>query len=145
MTFSINGSEKINVRYPCRTRWYSWLGLWHITAEIGLTCSLQPCHEILYLYMSGPPNLFSWEYGQIPVACAMYNEINEEKHKLVHTLNRSPDRESNPRPYFCRRGFGLLVSVVVPLMLAVLPCARGCGFDSRSGQVNYIHVGKWCD
>jgi hypothetical protein len=28
----------------------------------------------------------------------MYNEINEEKHKLVHTINRSLDRESNPRP-----------------------------------------------
>jgi hypothetical protein len=25
---------------------------------------------------------------------------------------------------FCRRGFGLVVSVVVPLMLAVLPCER---------------------
>jgi hypothetical protein len=33
---------------------------------------------------------------------------------------------------FCRRGFGLVVSVVVPLMLAVLPYARGCGFKSRS-------------
>jgi hypothetical protein len=33
---------------------------------------------------------------------------------------------------FCGRGFGLMVSVVVPLMLAVLPYARGCGFDSRS-------------
>jgi hypothetical protein len=33
---------------------------------------------------------------------------------------------------FCRRGFGLVVSVVVPLMLAVLPYARGRGFDSRS-------------
>jgi hypothetical protein len=26
---------------------------------------------------------------------------------------------------FCRRGFGLVVSVVVPSMLAVLPYARG--------------------
>jgi hypothetical protein len=28
----------------------------------------------------------------------MYNEINEEKHKLVHTMNRSLDQKSNPRP-----------------------------------------------
>jgi hypothetical protein len=111
--------------------------------------------------MSGQPNLFAWEYGQILVACTVYNEINEEKHKLVHTINRSPDRASNLRPlvycgmvhqgisrrvlrgntydpghwtfYLCRRGFGLLVSIVVPLMLAVLPYARGHGFDSRSG------------
>jgi hypothetical protein len=27
-----------------------------------------------------------------------HNEINEEKHKLVHTINRSLDWESNPRP-----------------------------------------------
>jgi hypothetical protein len=33
---------------------------------------------------------------------------------------------------FWRRGFGLVVSVVVPLMLAVLPYARGRGFDTRS-------------
>jgi hypothetical protein len=26
------------------------------------------------------------------------NEINKEKHKLVHTIYRSLDRESNPRP-----------------------------------------------
>jgi hypothetical protein len=26
------------------------------------------------------------------------NYINEEKHKLVHTINRSLDQESNPRP-----------------------------------------------
>jgi hypothetical protein len=32
----------------------------------------------------------------------------------------------------CGRGFGLMVSVVVSLMLAVLPYARGRGFDSRS-------------
>jgi hypothetical protein len=32
---------------------------------------------------------------------------------------------------FCRRGFGLVVGVVVPSMLAVLPYA-GRGFDSRS-------------
>jgi hypothetical protein len=48
--------------------------------------------------MSGLPNLFAWEYGQILVACTMYNEINKEKQKLVHTINRSLDRESNPRP-----------------------------------------------
>jgi hypothetical protein len=34
--------------------------------------------------------------------------------------------------YFCRRGFGLVVSVIVPLMLAVLPYARGHGFNSLS-------------
>jgi hypothetical protein len=35
--------------------------------------------------------------------------------------------------YFCRRGFGLVqVSIVVPLMLAGLPYARGRRFDSRS-------------
>jgi hypothetical protein len=34
---------------------------------------------------------------------------------------------------FCRKGFGLVASVVVSLMLAVLPYARGCGFVSRSG------------
>jgi hypothetical protein len=33
---------------------------------------------------------------------------------------------------FYRRGFGLVISVVVPSMLAVLPYARGRGFDSRS-------------
>jgi hypothetical protein len=33
---------------------------------------------------------------------------------------------------FCRKGVGLVVSVVVPLMLAVLPYARGRGLDSRS-------------
>jgi hypothetical protein len=32
---------------------------------------------------------------------------------------------------FCRRGFGLVVSVVVPSMLEVLSYARGRGFDSR--------------
>jgi hypothetical protein len=34
--------------------------------------------------------------------------------------------------YFCRRGFGLVVGVVVPLMLVVLPYARGRGFESQS-------------
>jgi hypothetical protein len=29
---------------------------------------------------------------------ALYSGINEEKHKLVHTINRSLDRESNPWP-----------------------------------------------
>jgi hypothetical protein len=33
---------------------------------------------------------------------------------------------------FCKMGFGLVVSIVVPLMLAVLPYARGRGFESRS-------------
>jgi hypothetical protein len=32
------------------------------------------------------------------VQCTCTYEINEEKHKLVHTINRSLDRESNPRP-----------------------------------------------
>jgi hypothetical protein len=32
--------------------------------------------------MSGLRNLFAWEYGQILVACTMYNEINEEKHLI---------------------------------------------------------------
>jgi hypothetical protein len=34
--------------------------------------------------------------------------------------------------YFCTRGFDFVVSVLVRLMLAVLPYARGRGFDSRS-------------
>jgi hypothetical protein len=34
--------------------------------------------------------------------------------------------------FYFRRGFGLVVSVIVPSMLAVLPYARGRGFDSRS-------------
>jgi hypothetical protein len=84
----------------------------------------------------------------------LYNEINEEKHKLVHTINRSLDQESRQHKYFscgmvhqgieghyvrpwslnlfCRRGFGLVISVVVPLMLVVLPYAVGHGFDSQS-------------
>jgi hypothetical protein len=33
---------------------------------------------------------------------------------------------------FCGRGFGLVVGVIVPFMLAVLPYARGRGFDTRS-------------
>jgi hypothetical protein len=33
---------------------------------------------------------------------------------------------------FCRSGFGLVVSVVVPLMLEVFPYARGRGFNSQS-------------
>jgi hypothetical protein len=37
--------------------------------------------------------------------------------------------------YFCRMGFGLVVS-------AVLPYARGRGFDSQSRLVRY-HVGEW--
>jgi hypothetical protein len=42
---------------------------------------------------------------------------------------------------FCRSGFGLVVSVVVPLMLAVLPYARGRGFDSWSRlRVNYTFI-----
>jgi hypothetical protein len=41
--------------------------------------------------------------------------------------------------YFCGRGFGLVVSVVVPLILAVLPYARGRGFDSRS-SLQFEHV-----
>jgi hypothetical protein len=52
--------------------------------------------------------------------------------------------------YFCRRGFGWVVSVIVPLMLAVLPYARGHGFDSRSDlldvQVNvymYLKIWRW--
>jgi hypothetical protein len=113
--------------------------------------------------------------------------ITKEKHKLVHTIYRSLDRESNPRPLaygntasiewtttlttkpnriqntllwygspgdlsqgiegryvwpwslnFLRTGFGLVVSVVVPAMLAVLPYARGRGFDSRSRPTNNI-------
>jgi hypothetical protein len=65
--------------------------------------------------------------------CINSKGTNEEKHKLVHTINRCLDRESNPvrNPlvisrrvlrgitygpghrtfYFCRRGFGLVVSV----------------------------------
>jgi hypothetical protein len=61
--------------------------------------------------------------------CILHH-INKEKHKLVQPINRSLDRETNPLPlaygntasipfYFCGRGFGLVVSVVVPLMLAL--------------------------
>jgi hypothetical protein len=39
-----------------------------------------------------------------------------------------------------RRGFGLVVSVVVPSMLAVLPYARGRRFDSRSRLLNALHI-----
>jgi hypothetical protein len=42
---------------------------------------------------------------------------------------------------FCRRGFGLVVSVVVPSMLAVLPYARGRGFDSQSRLLYFIILG----
>jgi hypothetical protein len=45
--------------------------------------------------------------------------------------------------YFCRRGFGLVVSVVVPSMLAVLPYARGRGFDSRS-RLLYLIIHRLC-
>jgi hypothetical protein len=44
--------------------------------------------------------------------------------------------------YFYRRGFGLVVGVVVPSMLAVLPYARGRGFDSRS---RLLHIRSGCD
>jgi hypothetical protein len=39
-----------------------------------------------------------------------------------------------------RRGFGLVVSVVVPSMLAVLSYARGHGFDSRSRLKSWYNV-----
>jgi hypothetical protein len=39
---------------------------------------------------------------------------------------------------FHRRGFGFVVSVVVPSMLAVLPYARVRGFDSRSGLLYIV-------
>jgi hypothetical protein len=47
-----------------------------------------------------------------------------------------------PKKY--RRGFGLVVSVVVPSMLAVLPYARGRGFDSRFRllEERYMHKTK---
>jgi hypothetical protein len=45
--------------------------------------------------------------------------------------------------YFCRRGFGLMVGVVVPLMLAVLPYARGRGFESLSRLHSIWRKGNW--
>jgi hypothetical protein len=44
---------------------------------------------------------------------------------------------------FCRRGFGLVVSAVVPSMLAVLPYARGRGFDARSSRLSDIYISDW--
>jgi hypothetical protein len=46
-----------------------------------------------------------------------YLEINEEKHKLVHTINRSPDRESNPRPL----AYGNTTSIKGTTMLTTMP------------------------
>jgi hypothetical protein len=46
--------------------------------------------------MSGLPDLFRMRVWS-NTSC-FYNEINEEKHKLVRTINRSLDRESNSRP-----------------------------------------------
>jgi hypothetical protein len=32
------------------------------------------------------------------ITSCMHVHVGKEKHKLVHTIYRSPDRESNPRP-----------------------------------------------
>jgi hypothetical protein len=69
----------------------------------GGSACVTPSKYGLKLRLQKPPGirhaiLFAWEYGPILVICTIYNEINEEKHKLVHTINRSLDRESNPRP-----------------------------------------------
>jgi hypothetical protein len=45
--------------------------------------------------------------------------------------------------YFCRRGFGLVVGVVVLFVLAVLPYARGRGFDSRSWLLFIVWTNLW--
>jgi hypothetical protein len=67
---------------------------------------------------------------------------------MVHQgISRRVLRGSYVRPWsmnllFCRREFGLVVSVVVPLMMAVLPYARGRGLDSRSRLGAIVHT---CD
>jgi hypothetical protein len=41
----------------------------------------------------------SWHWKKkIIFLCTLKLHLDEEKHKLVHTINRSLDRESNPRP-----------------------------------------------
>jgi hypothetical protein len=61
------------------------------------------------LYMSGLPTPFRMRVWSNTSACTMYNEINEEKHKLVHSINRSLDRESNPVS-------GLNIDIISPRM-----------------------------
>jgi hypothetical protein len=65
--------------------------------------------------------------------CYCSDGITEEKHKLVHTINGSPGDFSQEgryvRPWslnilFCRTGFGLVVSVVVPYAGGVAICER---------------------
>jgi hypothetical protein len=63
-------------------------------------------------------------------ACTMYNEINEGS---PGDFSQGIEGPWSLNLLFCRRGFGLVVSVVVPLMLAVLPYARGRGFDLTNG------------
>jgi hypothetical protein len=65
-----------------------------------------------------------------------YNSKIEELHKIPTKLATA---EALYKIY--RRGFGLVVCVVVPSMLAVLPYARGRRFDSRSRLLPYsVHV-----
>jgi hypothetical protein len=58
---------------------------------------------------------FSGEISSVVVACTMYNEINEEKHKLVHKINRSLEWKSNPRIY------GNTASIKGTMMLTTKP------------------------
>jgi hypothetical protein len=59
--------------------------------------------------------------GSKILSCGMVHQGIEGRYVRPWSLNL----------LFCRRGFGLVVSVVVPSMLAVMPYARGRGYAYR--------------
>jgi hypothetical protein len=50
------------------------------------------------------PEMARLEPKLFPVYMYVIQRINEEKHKLVHTINRRLDQESNPRMMFIATG-----------------------------------------
>jgi hypothetical protein len=67
----------------------------------------------------------------VPISLHTHYTLNVTRisHRVLRDTTYNPGHWNF---YFCRRGFGLVICAVVPLMLAVLPYARGRGFDSRS-------------
>jgi hypothetical protein len=76
-------------------------------------------------------------------------KINEEKHKLVHTINRSQDREPNPRPLaygntrvWFTRGFlawywgALRTTLVIELLF----CRRGFPYTFQMIRNGLLHL-----
>jgi hypothetical protein len=121
-------------------REFSNLHMQLAASETLILCSCWLLIEVMSMNESREANCYLMF---LPLASSVdYHTLYETKstEKVIEVVGHdfSPTLPWSLNLLFCRKRFGLVVSIVVPLMLAVLPYARGRGFESRSRLLELV-------